>query len=55
MKVGDRVKIKINKEWREATIICLYAVPKNWDLADVQFNNGDIVRGISTKDLTIVE
>lgn len=49
MKVGDRVKIKINKEWQEGTIICVYAVPKDWDLVDIQFDNGDIMRGVSTE------
>ena len=47
MKVGDRVKVKGIEE--EGTIICIYAVPKDWDLVDIQFDNGDIMRGVSTE------
>ena len=53
MQVGERVKIKDYKE--EATIICVYAVPKDWDLVDVQFDNGDILRGVSTKNCCVVK
>lgn len=53
MQVGERVKIKDYKE--EATIICVYAVPKDWDLVDVQFDNGDILRGVSTKNCFVVK
>lgn len=53
MKIGQRVKIKGIKE--EGTIICVYAVPKDWDLVDVQFDNGDIMRGVSTENISIVE
>lgn len=53
MQIGDRVKIKDIEE--EATIICVYAVPKDWDLVDVQFDNGDIMRGVSTEIVSKVE
>ena len=53
MKVGDKVKIKINDELKEATIVCVYAVPKDWDLVDLQFDNGDMMRGVSTELLTL--
>ncbi len=55
MEIGQRVKIKINNEWKEATIICVYAVPKDWDLVDLQFDNDDIMRGVSTELLTLLQ
>lgn len=53
MQVGERVKIKDYKD--EATIICVYAVPKDWDLVDVEFDNGDILRGVSTEICCVVQ
>lgn len=51
VKVGDHVKTKINGVWYEGEIICVYAVPKDWDLVDIRLNNGDVARGVSTKDV----
>ncbi len=51
MVIGDRVQLKIKDKWIKGTIICIYAVPKDWSLVDIELDNGDILRGISTQDI----
>lgn len=51
MVIGDRVKVKVGDEWQEGEIICVYAVPKDWSLLDIELDNGDILRGVSSQDV----
>ncbi len=51
MIVGDEVKIKIKDEWQEGIIICVYTYPEDWSLVDIELFNGDILRGISSREL----
>lgn len=55
MNVGDRVKIKLNGVWYEGTIICVYVVPKDYNLVDVELEHGETIKGVSTKDLWSLE
>lgn len=36
MEIGQKVKIKIGDEWKQGVVTCLYALPKDYDLADVE-------------------
>lgn len=38
MNIGDIVKVELNGEWQEGTITNIYAVPKDYDLIDVDVN-----------------
>lgn len=51
MVLGDRVKLKVDNEWKEGVIICIYAIPKDWSLLDIELDNGDVLRGISSQDV----
>lgn len=51
MNIGDRVKVKIDEVWKEGEIICVYAVPNDYDLVDILLDDGQYAKGISTKDV----
>ena len=48
--IGKRVILNHDGKTIEGTIICIYAVPKNWDLIDVQTEDG-ILHGVSTEEI----
>lgn len=47
MEIGQRVKMKGFEE--AGTIICIYALPEDYDLVDIEFDDGGLARGISTE------
>lgn len=53
MGIGQKVKVKGIEA--VGTIVCVYAVPKDWDLVDIQFDNGDVMHGVSTEIVTLVD
>ena len=53
-EIGDRVSFENDGVRTEGEIVCIYAVPKDYDLVDIQ-TEGGVVRGISTNDLSRIE
>lgn len=51
MIVGDQIRIKVKNQWQEGIIICVYTFPDDWSLVDIELNNGDILRGVSSREL----
>lgn len=52
MEIGMKVKIEVNGEWKSGTIVNVYVVPKDYNLADVEVD-GVIIYGVETKDLKL--
>lgn len=51
IKVGDLVRIKINRNWQEGRIIRVTHNSRDMDLVDIRLNNTQVLRGISTKHI----
>lgn len=51
MVIGDKVKFKYEDEWREGTIVNLYALPEDYCIVDIQLETGKIVFGINSRDV----
>lgn len=51
MNIGDRVKLKVNEEWQEGVIICVYAIPDDWSLLDIRLDNNEVIHGVNSRDV----
>ena len=50
MRLGELVKFNHDGETLEGTIVNIYAVPKDYDLVDIEVD-GEIYHGISTEEI----
>lgn len=48
--IGKEVTISRDGKLIKGTITCIYAVPKDWDLIDLQTDDG-ILYGVSTEEI----
>ncbi len=48
--IGQKVTILRDGKNISGTIVCIYAVPKDWDLIDIQTDDG-LLLGVSTEEI----